>query len=180
MQDLISLWIEEVRRYNERLHLVSRLFLRDLELHVLDCLELLEQIDEPVLADLGSGSGLPGIPYKLLHPASFVTLIERSAGKSIFLEHLVDLLGLTDIDVLQADPLLTSIGEFDAVISRAFSPQRDLKKALLRMLPDKGRFYYMATSEQDMNLGECFRLEERITGTRRDNLSLMRYTRTSA
>ncbi|HDP24441.1 MAG TPA: hypothetical protein ENN34_03260 [Deltaproteobacteria bacterium] len=180
MQDQIRLWIEEIRRYNTRLHLVSPVFLRDLEYHVLDCMELLEQVREPELADLGSGSGLPGIPYKIVHPDSRVTLIERSAGKSTFLQHVIDLLGLADIEVLQTDPLCARIGPYEAVISRAFSPQKNLEKALLRILVTNGRFYYIATLDQELNLGGSFRIDAAITkGTPGKHLVLNRYTLTS-
>lgn len=89
MQDPLKTWVDEIRKYNQRLHLVSPAFLKDLEHHALDCLELMEQIHEPVLADLGTGSGLPGIPFKIAHPDSLVFLIERSAKKCTFLRHII-------------------------------------------------------------------------------------------
>ncbi|MCD6569441.1 MAG: class I SAM-dependent methyltransferase [Deltaproteobacteria bacterium] len=64
MQYKIHLWIQEIRRYNSSLHLVSNKILPQIESRIRDCMSLISYIHEPIIADIGSGSGLPGIPYK--------------------------------------------------------------------------------------------------------------------
>ena len=56
-----------------------------------------------VVADVGSGAGLPGIPIALLRPDIRMTLIEPLLRRSIFLNHTVDELGLVDrVEVIRS------------------------------------------------------------------------------
>lgn len=145
MKDALGLWINEVRRYNQRLHLIGPGLLSDLPAHVQACLPLLAHIQAPEIADLGSGSGLPGIPYALMHPDARIYLIERTRDKCVFLRHVVDLLGLRQVTVLETDPLRKEAGVYAALMARAFSPKRDLDRALRRLLVPGGRFYALGT-----------------------------------
>jgi 16S rRNA (guanine527-N7)-methyltransferase len=52
------------------------------------------------LADLGSGSGFPGLALKLAEPALEVTLIESNQRKCAFLHEVVRELGLSGVDVM--------------------------------------------------------------------------------
>lgn len=143
--DLLELWIQEIGRFNPRLHLVGQGMLRDFDDHVRVCLPLLAEIHEPALADIGSGSGLPAIPYAILHPAAQVTLIERSQKKCLFLRHIVDLLALSHVSVHQVDLLSADLPPFPAVLARAFSPKTALCAAVRRILEPGGRFYALGT-----------------------------------
>ena len=87
--DKLDQWIAEIGRYNRTLHLVSPSLLAGLRQDALDCQAVLEPVDEPLLADLGSGSGLPAIPFHLIHPDSQLDLIERSSKKCQFLKQVV-------------------------------------------------------------------------------------------
>lgn len=145
MKDALELWINEIVRYNTRLHLVGPGLLSELSAQVQACLPLLTRLQAPMIADLGSGSGLPGIPYALMHPQARVFLIDRSSDKCVFLRHVVDLLGLHRVTVLETDPLRDNPGTFGAVIARAFSPKRDLNRAACRLLEPNGRFYALGT-----------------------------------
>ena len=77
MDERLNTWIRELRLYNGKLHLMGPSMLTGIEDELEVMLPLLMRIEEPVLADLGSGSGLPAIPYKILHPDSHICLIER-------------------------------------------------------------------------------------------------------
>jgi 16S rRNA (guanine527-N7)-methyltransferase len=50
--------------------------------------------------DLGSGLGVPGVPFAILNPALPVTLVESSRNKAIYLEALVADLELAHVEVL--------------------------------------------------------------------------------
>jgi 16S rRNA (guanine527-N7)-methyltransferase len=54
----------------------------------------------PLLIDLGSGAGFPGLPIKLWAPHVRVTLIESNQKKVVFLREVARCLTLTDINVL--------------------------------------------------------------------------------
>lgn len=158
MHKEINLWIKEIKSHNELLHLVSKTLVHDIEQHIDNTLELLEHIQEPSIADLGSGSGLPAIPFKLMYPDSCVVMIERSEKKCTFLRHVIDVLHLNKINLFEVDPLTAQIGPFDAVMSRAFSPRKNLEKLVLKILKPHGRFYYFSTGGQPYLKNRAFSL----------------------
>ena len=53
----------------------------------------------PILADVGSGAGFPGLPIKLLAPHIRLTLIESQNKKATFLREVVRALGVKDAEV---------------------------------------------------------------------------------
>ncbi len=52
------------------------------------------------LLDVGSGAGFPGIPLRIVCPHWRVTLLEATGKKVRFLEHLRQVLGLGDLEIL--------------------------------------------------------------------------------
>jgi len=139
-------WIQEIRAYNRVLHLMSEVMIDDLEDDVFNTMKLLEYIQEPVIADLGSGSGLPAIPYKIMYPQSLLIMIERSQKKATFLRHVIDTLHLENIELIGEDPLATELPRrFDAIMSRAFSPMETLEKVVIAATRPGSRLYYLST-----------------------------------
>lgn len=55
------------------------------------------------LVDIGSGAGLPGVPLAIVNPQRRVILIERSEKKFNFLKNAASRLGLTNLDVINAE-----------------------------------------------------------------------------
>jgi 16S rRNA (guanine527-N7)-methyltransferase len=53
----------------------------------------------PLLVDVGSGAGFPGLPIKIWSPETRITLIESNNKKVAFLREVIRALTLTDIDV---------------------------------------------------------------------------------
>ena len=54
------------------------------------------------LIDVGTGAGFPGIPLKILYPNLRLTLVESVGKKVMFCKYIVGLLGLENVDVIQA------------------------------------------------------------------------------
>lgn len=163
MEDAIRQWVREVKIFNKRLHLVSAGMEKGFEDQVRHTVELLRHVREPEIADLGTGSGFPGIPFKIMNPGSKVFLVERSAKKCVFLRHVIDLLDLKLIEVIEADPLQRPTGPFHAVMSRSFSPRRTLPHTVLSMISPQGRFYYFSTGLHEGMAHPRFCLEERLS-----------------
>jgi 16S rRNA (guanine527-N7)-methyltransferase len=162
MDERLTAWIRELRRYNGKLHLMGPAMLKGIEDELEVMLPLLMRIDEPVLADLGSGSGLPAIPYKLLHPDSHICLIERSVKKCTFLQHIIESLNLCGIEILPNDPFHEDVGQFPALLARSFSPLSTLVDVCLKILVPGGRLYYLFTAETP-ELAQPFELVEIIS-----------------
>ena len=97
--------------------------------HFLDSLNLSAVLPRDLsrsrrVLDVGSGAGLPGLPLKIAYPQLDVTLLEATAKKTAFLEHVVMKLGLPGVRVhrgraeeLAHDPAHRQA--YDLVASRA-------------------------------------------------------------
>ena len=54
------------------------------------------------LIDVGTGAGFPGIPIKILYPNLKLTLVESVGKKAAFCQHIVQMLGFENVEVIQA------------------------------------------------------------------------------
>lgn len=91
---------------------------------------------ERSLIDVGSGSGVPGIPLKIIEPSIQLTLVEAKQRKSEFLEALLPELGMKDVTIVTKraeeaghDPLYRE--QFDFAIAKALAPLRTLAELTL-------------------------------------------------
>lgn len=74
--------------------------------HFLDSVSIRNYIDftsVSATADVGTGGGFPGLPLKILYPHLHVYLIEVNQKKIIFLQEVVDRLGLTNVEMINLD-----------------------------------------------------------------------------
>jgi len=84
---------------------------------------LLEPIAEKArLLDVGAGAGFPALPLKIARPDLRVTLLEATAKKARFLEHLAGMLGLSGVTVVN-DRAETFGGReaFEVIVARALA-----------------------------------------------------------
>jgi 16S rRNA (guanine527-N7)-methyltransferase len=116
--------------------------------HVLDSLSVIPYLRGGRIADVGSGAGFPGIPLAIVMPDVQFALIESTGKKCRFLEHARDVLGLANVEVVQARAEAWKPAvRYDTVLARAVGPLADLVRnagALVagngRLLAMKGRF----------------------------------------
>jgi 16S rRNA (guanine527-N7)-methyltransferase len=96
-QEQLAAYYELLLRWNERLHLVAPCSPSEFATrHVLESLTLIHHIPaSAVIADVGSGAGLPIIPCLIDRPNVKATLIESSQKKSVFLREALKTLGLS-------------------------------------------------------------------------------------
>jgi len=143
--DLISRHLEAVMSANERMNLTA---IRELDsavlLHVVDsllCSGDLEQAPAGAFADLGSGSGYPGIPLAIVSGRR-AALVESISKKARFLEEVVGMLEVEPrIRVLQmrAEELARrEPGLYAAVTARALSSLPALVELAAPLLMDGG------------------------------------------
>lgn len=118
-------YVAELKRWNARINLTALKTDRDIIIKLfLDSLALLPFLGEAKsLADLGSGAGFPGLVLKIARPELAVTLVESRSKKAAFLDYLVSLLKLDEVEMANVHltpGLAREWGpRFDAVASRA-------------------------------------------------------------
>jgi 16S rRNA (guanine527-N7)-methyltransferase len=116
-------YLNFLQKRNNVLRLVADSSAENVLFHILDSLipySLLQQIDAPVIADIGSGGGLPGIPLAIAFPEREFVLIERSARRVGFLRAASATLGLADRITVFEGELKNFDGEVDCAVFRAF------------------------------------------------------------
>jgi len=89
--------------------------------------------------DVGSGAGFPGLPLKILHPEIHLTLVESVGKKAAFLKHMVQVLGLSGVEVLNAR--VEDLGQadenreaYDWALARALAAMPALSEYLLPLV----------------------------------------------
>jgi len=141
---LLAVQLELVLEENQRMNLTA---IRDPDravwLHVVDSLlglGALEYCLPGSLCDIGSGAGYPGIPLAL-ETGRRVTLVESVAKKARFLQHLIEVLGLSGEALpIRAEALARDReGSYSAVTARAVSALPSVLELATPLLKQGGR-----------------------------------------
>jgi 16S rRNA (guanine527-N7)-methyltransferase len=158
----LELFLEEMGRWN-KVHNLTAIEgeANSVRLHLIDSITVLPimrqfiGLENPKIADLGSGGGLPAIPIAILQPEWRLTLIEAIRKKTAFLQHVRGKLGLKNIQVLseRVEAVAKSQpGHFDAVISRAFTNLAHFLELALPLLKPDGLVFAMKAKRADEEL----------------------------
>ena len=116
------------------------------ERHLLNCVVLKELIPSGVeLADVGSGAGLPGLPLAIARPDLTVYLIEPLLRRVVWLQEVVGMLGLTNVEIIRgrANVVAEAGQDFDVVTARAVAPLPGLLTLCLPLVRPGGEFLAM-------------------------------------
>jgi 16S rRNA (guanine527-N7)-methyltransferase len=138
-------YLDIIREMSKKMNLVSRNDIESLvDRHLLDSLHALIAYEFPqnaIVADLGSGAGFPGIPITVARPDLSMNLIESRRLKCLFLENVVQELGLKTAKVNHSRWEKTT-GKFDVILSRAVYAEPELKNMTLPRLAPGGALLY--------------------------------------
>lgn len=160
----LELFLQEMTRWNQ-VHNLTAIEGENnaVRLHLIDSIAVLPlmrrylSMDNPQIADLGSGGGLPAIPISIVQPSWQLTLIEAIRKKTAFLQHVRGKLGLKNITVLSERVEVVAKrqpGQFDAVISRAFTNLAQFLELSLPLLKPDGVVFAMKAKRADEELEE--------------------------
>ncbi|KFK26642.1 hypothetical protein AALP_AA8G274800 [Arabis alpina] len=157
-QDQIHLYVDTLLQWNQKMNLTATKEAEQvMERHIEDSLAILPPIktcynshsndlfDNISLIDVGSGAGLPGLVLAIACPDWRVTLLESINKRCVFLEHVVDVTGLTNVKIVRGraencghDVMYRE--KFDVAIARAVAEMRVLAEYCLPLVRIGGLF----------------------------------------
>lgn len=146
---LVVRYMNELELFNAAFDLVGADTRADLVVrHILDSLAPWRLVADrlsaatganPVMADVGTGAGLPGIPLAIVFSETPITLIERMSKRCAFLEGCKAVLRLGNVTVLESEAEKSPASAFDVVAFRAFRPlDAAMYRSLERLVRDGG------------------------------------------
>lgn len=134
-QKKFVLYLNELRSWNKRINLISRKKDKpeDIYRHFLDSVLVFKAIELPQnskILDLGSGSGFPAIPLKIIREDLNMVMVESIRKRVLFLKKMIELLELKNTEVLQEriENLQDSanlMSSFDFVTAKAFGKLKE-------------------------------------------------------
>ncbi|MBN2058086.1 MAG: 16S rRNA (guanine(527)-N(7))-methyltransferase RsmG [Candidatus Saganbacteria bacterium] len=141
-----DLLLKTLLAWNKKFNLTAITRPEDIWLkHFDDSLALLNfyQLTNQKVIDIGSGAGFPGLPLKIACPDIKLTLVEATAKKVEFLNHVAALLAFNDVRVIhgRAEDLGHELREsFDLAVSRAVAELKILSELCLPFVKVGGQF----------------------------------------
>ena len=144
MIDQLNEYASYLKEYNEKINLTAITEYEEvLDKHFYDSLLLVDRKLEGSLVDVGTGAGFPGVVLKIVIPELKVLLIEPIQKRCVFLNSLIEKLGLKDIEVINTrgeDYSLKHREEYDYVTARAVSNLNSLIEVCGAMVKENGYF----------------------------------------
>jgi 16S rRNA (guanine527-N7)-methyltransferase len=140
------------REWNEKINVISRKDIDSLYLkHVLHSLAIAAVFDFAAgshVIDIGCGGGFPGVPLAIFYPEVHFHLVDSIGKKLKVVEAVAEATGLQNITTQHIRAEEIKDRKFDAAISRAVAPLKDLvrwsnvllnKNSKVKRINDKGQ-----------------------------------------
>jgi 16S rRNA (guanine527-N7)-methyltransferase len=146
--------LDELERWNRAFNLTAIKSQEEmLTHHLLDSLAIHADLVGERIADVGTGAGFPGLPLALVQPARRFTLIDSNGKKIRFVSHAARMLGLTNVEALQARAEeLAPDPPFDTVMARACAPLPELLSKVAGLTGPATRVLAMKGKRPDREL----------------------------
>jgi len=145
-------YYHELMEWNRRVNLTAITDHAEVQImHFLDALTVTLAWQQPIanadfdLIDVGAGAGIPGIPLKIVFPDIELVLLDSTAKKTAFLDHIVEKLGLNNVEIVtgRAEEIARQEQyreKFDVVLSRAVAALPTLLELTLPFCATGGSF----------------------------------------
>ncbi len=134
-QEKLLQYLTQLQKWNKTYNLTS---IRDPEQalthHIFDSLSVVlpiatycnkSDIHHPIIMDVGSGGGLPGVVLAIVMPGANITCVDTVEKKIAFIRHVAGVIKLSNLNAKHARVENIDPAEADLVISRAFASLDD-------------------------------------------------------
>jgi 16S rRNA (guanine527-N7)-methyltransferase len=160
-----ELYYEELIEWNTRINLTAITSRHSVQVkHFLDSLTITlalsaQEVTNPdfSIVDIGTGAGFPGLPLRIVFPKPRLVLLESTAKKVTFLQHIIRMLELENVEVVnsraeEAARLPHYREQFALVVSRAVAPLPTLVELTLPFCRVKGRCIVQKKGEVEQEI----------------------------
>jgi 16S rRNA (guanine527-N7)-methyltransferase len=143
----LEAFIDLLLTWNARINLTGARTFTEVVSHLPDSLAMLRLVpDGASMIDVGSGAGLPAVPFAVLRPDVSMLLVEPRAKRAAFLRTAIRELRLAGVEVENERVEALPEGAHDVAMSRAtFEPEEWLGRGLALVKPG-GRVLVFATA----------------------------------
>lgn len=137
--------LDELDDWNQRMNLTAiRERGAQITKHLLDSLSVQPFLHGERILDVGTGAGFPGLPLAIVNPSLQFTLLDSTAKKLKFIEHVAALLELPNVQTVHTRAeSFRPAQRFDIVVSRAVGPVEQFVKWAGHLCVGGGRLLAM-------------------------------------
>ncbi|XP_057517713.1 uncharacterized protein LOC130798654 isoform X1 [Amaranthus tricolor] len=157
-KDKVFIYVDALLQWNQKMNLTAVTEKSQvMERHIEDSLAILPPIHENYtshcgssieninIVDVGSGAGLPGLILAIACPGWKVTLLESMNKRCLFLEHAINVTGLSNVQIIhdRAENFGQSLEfreSFDIAVARAVADLRVLAEYCIPLVRKGGLF----------------------------------------
>jgi 16S rRNA (guanine527-N7)-methyltransferase len=115
-----------------------------------------------LVADVGSGAGLPGIPMAIAFPEAHFVLIEPMERRSNWLLEVIEDIGLANVEVRRARAEEVLDLEFDIVMARAVAALDKLLRLCVHLLKPGGSLVALKGSRAAEEIEAAKKLQKKL------------------
>ena len=131
--------------------------------HILNSAVVTETVKAgDLVADVGSGAGLPGIPMAIALPEAHFVLIEPMERRSNWMLEVIEELGLTNVEVRRARAEEVLDLTFDIVTARAVAALDKLLRLTVHLLKPGGSLIALKGSKAAEEIEAAKRLQKKL------------------
>jgi len=156
--NLLMNYADLLKVHNQRLNLISRKDVDDVLIrHILPCYVFSNIVgSHSSVLDIGTGGGLPGIPYSIKYEKSQILLVDSTKKKIDAVSEIVQTLNLSNVETLWTRAESSSFRQsykksFDLIISRATSDLLALINYSIPLFKNLNRGKISAMKGGDLN-----------------------------
>lgn len=166
--DYMNLLIE----WNEKMNLTAITDPEEIILkHFIDSITILKELEDgSKVVDVGTGAGFPGIPLSIMNPTLKITLVDSLNKRLIFLQEVVNQLGLKNVEIIHARA--EEFGQnkkfresYDVATSRAVANLSTLSEYLIPLVKVGGKAVSMKASGAQEEINEAKKAIEILGGS---------------